>query len=182
MDPRLAVTGAADNESDREDAAAEAPPAAVAGDTQAYKRPESVLVVVFTRGGEFLLLRRTRPNDFWQSVTGSLKAGEGIRAAAAREVREETGLRVSPSGLIDLRHSERFPILPAWRSRYAPGAHYNREHWFALALPGRRLIELDRREHLEYRWLTAPRAASRATSWTNRNAILALAQSYWLRP
>jgi len=181
----LSLTGAGDDESGSEElgeGAADQAPAAVAAEPQAYKRPESVLVVVFTRGGEFLLLRRTRPNDFWQSVTGSLKAGEGIRAAAARELREETGLRVSPSGLIDLRHSERFSILPAWRSRYAPGAHYNREHWFALALPGRRLVELDRQEHLEYRWLTAAQAAFRATSWTNRNAILWLAQFYWCLP
>ena len=147
---------------------------------EAYKRPESVLVVVFTRCGEFLLLRRTRPNDFWQSVTGSLKDGESIRAAATRELREETGLQVSPSALIDLRHSERFTILPAWRSRYARGVHYNREHWLALVLPGRRLIELDRREHLECRWLPAAQAAFRATSWTNRNAIVALARSYLL--
>jgi len=147
---------------------------------RAYKRPESVLVVVFTRAGEFLLLRRTDPSDFWQSVTGSLRPDEGTRAAAVRELREETGLWVSPSLLIDLRHSERFPILPAWRSRYAPGVHYNLEHWFALPLPGRRLIHLDRREHLEYRWLPAARAAARATSWTNRNAILAVAQSCML--
>jgi len=143
---------------------------------RAYKRPESVLVVVCTGGWEFLLLRRTRPSDFWQSVTGSLRSDENARSAALRELREETGLWVSPSRLIDLRHSERFPILPAWRSRYAPGVHYNLEHWFALLLPGRRLIRLDRREHRESRWLPAARAASMATSWTNRNAIVALMQ------
>ncbi|MGD8932832.1 MAG: NUDIX domain-containing protein, partial [Chromatiales bacterium] len=49
-----------------------------------YKRPESVLVVVYTAGGEVLLLRRTRPRDFWQSVTGSLHWGESPRQAARR--------------------------------------------------------------------------------------------------
>ena len=142
----------------------------------AYKRPESVLVVVLTWSGEFLLLRRSEPAGFWQSVTGSLEAGEGARLAAVRELREETGLQVSPSRLFDLRRGERFPILPAWRARYAPGVRYNHEHWFALMLPGRRLIRLHPGDHLEYRWVSARQAAFLASSWTNRKAILALDQ------
>jgi dATP pyrophosphohydrolase len=149
-----------------------AEPVAAAG---RYKRPESVLVVVFTRAGECLLLRRARPRDFWQSVTGSLREGESPRHAALRELGEETGLKVSPSALLDLRHSERFTILPAWRARYAPGVHYNLERWFAVCLPGHRLIRLNPMEHLESRWVPAPRAAAMATSWTNRNAIQVIA-------
>jgi dATP pyrophosphohydrolase len=139
-----------------------------------YKRPESVLVVVYTAGGEVLLLRRTEPADFWQSVTGSLRRDESPRRAALRELREETGLAISPSALLDWHHAERFPILPAWRARYAPGVHYNLEHWFAVRLPGRRLVRTNADEHREYRWLPIGRAAAMATSWTNRNAILAL--------
>ena len=43
-----------------------------------------------------LLLERTRPRGFWQSVTGSLEWGEGAMAAARREVFEETGLVIRP--------------------------------------------------------------------------------------
>ena len=136
-----------------------------------YKRPESVLVVVCTGAGEFLLLRRTRPADFWQSVTGSLRHAESPRDAACRELAEETGIRVSRDALLDLRQGERFPILPAWRPRYAPGVHYNREHWFALILPRRRLVRLSPREHVECLWVPAARALSLASSWTNRKAI-----------
>lgn len=139
-----------------------------------YKRPESVLVVVYTRAGEFLMLRRACPRGFWQSVTGSLESAESPRQAACRELREETGLSVPAGRLIDLHHRVRFPILPAWRSRYAPGTHYNREHWYALELPGRRLVRLNPSEHLEHRWMGASDAAANATSWTNRDAILAL--------
>ena len=139
-----------------------------------HKRAQSVLVIVCTRGGEFLLMRRARPAGFWQSVTGSLALGETPRLAAAREVREETGLE--PGGaLIDLRHSVLFPIIPAWRPRYAPNVCFNREYWFALVLETRRLIRLDPREHLEYRWLDANTALELASSWTNRNLIRALA-------
>ena len=44
-----------------------------------FKRPESVLVVIYTRSRECLLLERTQPSGFWQSVTGSLRWGETAR-------------------------------------------------------------------------------------------------------
>jgi dihydroneopterin triphosphate diphosphatase len=139
-----------------------------------YKRPQSVLVVICTRSGDYLMLRRARPSQFWQSVTGSLRPGESPRLAALREVREETGLEAG-SALIDLRRSVLFPIVRAWQARYAPRVRFNREYWFALVLETRRLIRLNPEEHLEYRWLPAHRAAALASSWTNRDAIRALA-------
>jgi dATP pyrophosphohydrolase len=138
-------------------------------DAVAYKRPESVLVVVHTRAGEVLLLERARPRGFWQSVTGSLEWGEGAAAAAGREVREETGLPAC--GLRPLGRTAQFRIVPPWRARYAPEARFNTEHWFRLELPGRRLIRLKPGEHRQHRWLPAAVAARRATSWTNRAAI-----------
>ncbi|HEB97661.1 MAG TPA: dihydroneopterin triphosphate diphosphatase [Sedimenticola thiotaurini] len=134
------------------------------------KRPESVLVVVHTRGGEVLMLRRTAPAGFWQSVTGSLRRGESPRHAAERELFEETGLRAG-GRLVDCRRRVRFPIVRAWRSRYAPGVRFNLEHQFRLELPRRRLIRLNPDEHREYRWLPRQRAARLASSWTNREAI-----------
>ena len=139
---------------------------------QSHKRPESVLVLVCTRAGEILLLERSRPRGFWQSVTGSLEWGETAAAAAARELFEETGLHAG-SRLVDLRHGERFPIVPPWRARYGPSAHTNLEHWFVLELPARRSIRISRREHRQYRWLNAAQAERRATSWTNRKIIRA---------
>lgn len=136
----------------------------------AYKRPESVLVLVCTRTGEVLLMERTRPRGFWQSVTGSLGWGESAAAAAARELAEETGL--DPGGrLVDLRSGERFPIIPPWRARYAPEVRFNREHWFVYELPARRTIRLNPREHRQCRWLPADQALRRASSWTNRKLI-----------
>ena len=135
-----------------------------------YKRPESVLILVCTRAGEVMLMERTRPHGFWQSVTGSLRWGESARAAAARELAEETGLQ-DGARLVDLRSGERFPIVPPWRARYAPEVHLNREHWFLYQLPGRRTIHLNPTEHRQYRWLSAAEASRRASSWTNRRLI-----------
>ena len=117
-------------------------------------------------------MERTRPHGFWQSVTGSLEWGEQALDAAYRELYEETGLVVG-MGLIDLRRGERFPIVPPWRARYAPGVRVNQEHWFLLRLPGRRTITLNPKEDRQYRWLPIAEAARRATSWTNRKIILA---------
>jgi len=141
----------------------------VALDT-AYKRPESVLILVCTRAGEVLLMERSRPHGFWQSVTGSLRWGETPAAAAARELAEETGLEAGRR-LVDLRSGERFPIIPPWRSRYAPESHVNREHWFLYELPARRTIRLNPAEHRQCRWLNAHEALHRASSWTNRRLI-----------
>jgi dATP pyrophosphohydrolase len=144
------------------------------------KRPLSVLVVVFTRGGEFLLLNRVRPPHFWQSVTGSLRPGESPRAAAERELHEETGL-VGGGALVDLRETRLFPIKPAWRGRYRPGVCFNREYWFALPLPGRRLIRPAEDEHSGYRWLLAESASRVVGSWTNRDAIRLIVTHYMHR-
>ena len=139
-----------------------------------YKRPESVLVVIYTLAGEALLLERTRPPGFWQSVTGSLRWGESALAAARRELFEETGLQMA-SHLVDARQTRRFPILPPWRDRYHPLTTHNTEHWFYLPLVGRRLIRLSPREHRRCRWMPLTRAAGFATSWTNREALAWLA-------
>ncbi|MGD2137400.1 MAG: dihydroneopterin triphosphate diphosphatase [Gammaproteobacteria bacterium] len=135
-----------------------------------YKRPESVLVVVYTTAGEVLLLQRRQPADFWQSVTGSLEWNEAPRAAAERELREETGLVVA---VRDRRQSHTFSILPAWRARYAPGTAINREHVFTACCRERPEIRLNPDEHRSYCWLPRAAAAARASSRTNRDAILA---------
>jgi len=137
-----------------------------------HRRPLSVLVAVYTTQGEVLLLRRARPFDFWQSVTGSLQAGESHAEAAERELREETGLQGC-----DLRFSgnERvFTIDPRWRHRYAPGVTENIEYEWRCALSAPRSIDLDEREHSEYCWLPFDEAIERVWSWTNREALRTL--------
>ncbi|HRD66178.1 MAG TPA: dihydroneopterin triphosphate diphosphatase [Candidatus Competibacter sp.] len=139
-----------------------------------YKRPESVLVVVYTTAGEVLVLCRRQPPGFWQSVTGSLRWDETDPLdAARRELREETGLS-DAAEVIACGKINRFPILPPWRHRYAPDAAENVEHVFRVPLPERRPIVLNPDEHGQYEWLPRSAAAVRVASWTNRDAILQL--------
>jgi dATP pyrophosphohydrolase len=141
-----------------------------------YKRPESVLVVVYTRAGEVLLLRRADQPEFWQSVTGSMEwSDEPPVETAARELREETGIAAAPGALSDWKLRNRYVIFPQWRYKYAPGVNENTEHIFSLELPDRVTVTLMPSEHTEYQWLPFAEAAARVFSWTNREAIEALA-------
>jgi dATP pyrophosphohydrolase len=135
-----------------------------------HARPESVLVVVHAPGA-VLLLERASPAGWQQSVTGTLEWGEMASAAARRELREETGLEASDGEWCDCRRTNVFPILPAWRARYAPGETFNHEQVFALRLPAPAPVRLNPAEHVRYQWLAPEEAMARASSWTNRAAI-----------
>jgi len=138
----------------------------------AYKQPVSVLVVIFARDTRrVLMLQRRDDPDFWQSVTGSVEAGETPAETAAREVQEEIAIDINAEQLtvVDCQHQIEFEIFAHFRHRYAPGVTHNREHWFTLALPAERAIELS--EHLAYQWLDAAAAAQLTKSWSNRQAI-----------
>ena len=138
-----------------------------------YKRPESVLVVVYTRTGKVLLLRRADAPTFWQSVTGSMAWGdEQPRETAARELFEETGIRVAPAQLTDWKIQQRYDIFPQFRYRYAPGVFENTEHFFSLELPDEQPVTVSPGEHLEYAWVPFEVAVKQVFSWTNRDALL----------
>ncbi len=136
------------------------------------RRPESVLVVVYA-AELVLLLRRKPPFGFWQSVTGSLEHGESPLQAAARELREETGIDTSGE-LIDTGRQRWFDIDPRWRDRFEPGVTRNLEHEFHLALEEPVPIALDDAEHSASEWLPLDTAVERVWSHTNRDALIEL--------
>ena len=134
-----------------------------------YRRPESVLIVIYTDGGEFLLLERRRPPGFWQSVTGSLEWGEFADRAARREVVEETG--ITQGVLVNLQWTQVYDILPAFGKVYAPGITRNLEHAFSLRLAQRVPVALSDSEHARYQWASGSDAAGIVSSSTNRAVI-----------
>ncbi|MDA8224827.1 MAG: dihydroneopterin triphosphate diphosphatase [Betaproteobacteria bacterium] len=135
------------------------------------KRPESVLVIIYTSSLDVLLLERADHPGWWQSVTGSLEPGEPPLHAAIRETSEETGLDARRWRLTDEQTTNHYEIYDCFRHRYAPGVTHNTEHVFSLQLPEREQIVLAPREHLRYIWLPAEQAAQQCFSPTNQAAI-----------
>ena len=137
-----------------------------------YKRPVSVLIVIYAQDTKrVLMLQRRDDPDFWQSVTGSLEDDELAQHAAAREVKEEVTIDIARENLtlVDCQRTVEYEIFSHLRHRYAPGIERNTESWFCLALPHERAIVFT--EHLAYRWVDAPQAAALTKSWSNRQAI-----------
>lgn len=139
-----------------------------------YKRPESVLVVVYTQQLQVLLLkRRLPPIGVWQSVTGSLKWGELPEQALQRELLEETGLAVH-QGWVKTGVVNRYRIVPGARHLYEPGVVENTEYVFELLVPDICAIDIHPAEHSEYCWLPQAEAVEKTWSASNQAAILAL--------
>src|ERR1043165_7359380 len=141
----------------------------------AFKRPESVLVVVHTPALEVLLLERAANPGFWQSVTGSREPDDAdLEATARRELREETGLTTGT--LRDWRLTNRYEIWPQWRARYAPDVTHNTEHVFGFVVPQVTVATLDPAEHTAQLWLPWQEAMAKVFSPSNRDAIQQLGQ------
>lgn len=136
---------------------------------QVVRRPESVLIVIYTARNEFLLLERRRPAGFWQSVTGSLEWGELAGDAARRELFEETG--ITQGFLRNMQWTQVYDILPSFGKTYAPGVTRNLEHAFALKLWERVPVAMSPSEHAQYRWASADEALNTVSSSTNRTVI-----------
>jgi dihydroneopterin triphosphate diphosphatase len=158
------------------------------------KIPVSVLVVMVSPRGDFLLIERADKAGYWQSVTGSLDfPDESPLQAAVRELAEETGFEATPTAIptvLDadagellkpglLRpwpYSLQYEIFEHWRHRYPAGVTHNTEHWFVACVPDGFIPRLAANEHVGYAWLNANEAAERCFSPNNAQAILELNQ------
>lgn len=138
-------------------------------ENSAFRRPESILVVVHTPRQALLLKRRRPPAGVWQSVTGALEWGETPAQAARRELYEETGIRDAEPVAAGI--SRRFEIVPEALHRYAPGIRENLEHAYTLFLPEPCEVRIDPEEHEEFQWVNLEEATRKVWSWTDREAI-----------
>ena len=108
-------------------------------------RPEEVLIVVYRPGPEFLVaLRSPERHGYWNPIAGGVEEGEEPRAAARRELDEESGL-ADPL---------RFEAVPLELHYTRPEGLVVRVHPFlAEAPPGWEPVLND--EHVDYRWCSA---------------------------
>ena len=133
------------------------------------KIPISILIIIYTKNKDVLLLKKNNDKDMWQSVTGSVQQNETVLDAATRELLEETGL--SSVNLVDCKKEYVFEIYEMWRYKYDDGITHNTEHVFKLELDGKIDINIDKDEHDSYMWLPRVKAAEKVFSHTNRQAI-----------
>jgi len=88
-----------------------------------YPRIHPAVIVLITRGDEFLLVRKPEwPVGFYGLVAGFVEFGESLEECAVREIKEETGLAVT-----DLRYlcSQSWPfpsqLMAGFSARYVGG-------------------------------------------------------------
>ena len=133
------------------------------------KIPESILILIYSKNKNVLLLKKSGNNELWQSVTGSLMKNEKPYDAAVRELYEETG--ITSNELVDCNKEYVFEIYEMWKHKYESDVTHNTEHVYKLLLDDKVDIKLDNGEHDSYEWLTRVKAAEKVFSHTNRQAI-----------
>lgn len=80
-----------------------------------YYDPKVAAVAVVARAGRVLMVHRANQPGYglWSVPGGYVDRGEVVERAAAREVREETGLEVAIEGLLGLFSQAGSPVIVA---------------------------------------------------------------------
>jgi 8-oxo-dGTP pyrophosphatase MutT (NUDIX family) len=135
-------------------------------------RTDRECAVFIRRGDRFLILHRAPPDAYWSTMAGVVEHGEQFLDAAARELREETGLAAAIS---DLAMPQTYVVPPALRDEYEPGVSEVTIQNYVIEVPADWEPALND-EHDDYRWLVATDAVSLVRWEETKQIIRALAR------
>jgi dATP pyrophosphohydrolase len=139
------------------------------------RRPEEVVVVVRRPGEsgvEFLVvLRSPEKLGYWHLVAGGVDWAEEPAAAAARELREETGLDAPVTALGETLDYDLAGDPESVRERFPAGTERIVVWPFVADAPSGWEPTLDD-EHVEARWLSAAQAVALLHYPEPREAVL----------
>jgi ADP-ribose pyrophosphatase YjhB (NUDIX family) len=119
---------------------------------------------VIHRGGKVLLVKRKFPPNQgkWSIPGGLVELGESVVDAAAREIREETGLLIEVEGLLDVQSDVH------WDKAGTIEYHYILVDYLAKVVGGR--VRLNS-ESSEYGWFTSDGAMRLKTTTGTRTVL-----------
>jgi 8-oxo-dGTP diphosphatase len=128
-------------------------------------RPWVGVGIVVWRGDEILLVRRAKPPRLgeWSIPGGAQSLGETVFEAAIREVREETGVTIRPTGIVTVVDS----VIRDAEQR--PQFHYTLIEVSAEWMAGDAIAADDVDD---VRWAT-PEAASTLIKWNETLRVIA---------
>lgn len=129
------------------------------GGSTSLPHPPREIAVFVHRGDQLLVLHRVE-EDYWHVVAGALEEGETYAEAAARELREETGL---VGHLTDLGIEQSYAITERERPLYPDGTLAVVVRSFEVEAP-QKWEPLLNEEHDRYEWAT-PKAARARVRW-----------------
>ena len=112
-------------------------------------------------------------DDYWHVVAGVVEVGETFAEAAARELREETGLEAP---VVDVRMPQGYRVPDEMRSEYLTGVNQVAIENFTVEVPMGWEPVLNE-EHDSYKWLTRDDAVAIAHWPETKEVLTVLAES-----
>ncbi len=92
------------------------------GSLAGHQRMVATCAYVENAAGEILLVRTMDRPDTWEMPGGRVEAGESLPDAVRREVEEESGIRIEPTGLVGVYENVDLGVLVAvFRARPLDG-------------------------------------------------------------
>jgi 8-oxo-dGTP pyrophosphatase MutT (NUDIX family) len=115
---------------------------------------------------EYLLLKTTpEREDFWQPVTGGLEEGETKVEALKREIWEETGIKNVARIIENVDYFE-YPD-----AHFIKGFDFIKEYVFGVEVDPNIRIDIDGREHSQFKWCSFQEALELLKWDENKKAL-----------